>query len=230
MLTIPTKFVIDSARKLNLVFWQITEGGHELARQDEDLSIDDSLQILDDTINELKESARSGDKVKVAMQSQPMESTGRKKGMHLRTFYIYLKEPESARNMQGISNLSLLEENIRLKMTMEHEKEKSEWIKRIEALENAEEETEGFDKVINGLNNLMASPATQLLIGLMMNGKGSPTAPAPAINGLPKQDYSDLLERIEKIDPEFNSMLNAIVIAAESEPATYFMYKKQLVK
>jgi hypothetical protein len=186
--------------------------------------------MLEDTINELKENARSGDKIKISMQSDKMTNAGRKKGMMLRTFYIYLRDPEQARNMQGISNLSLVEENIRLKMTMEHDKEKSEMLKRIEALENQEEETEGFDKVINGLNNLMASPATQLLIGLMMNGKGSATAPAPAINGVPEQDYSNLLERIEKIDPEFITMLNAIVIAAESEPATYFMYKKQLVK
>lgn len=227
MLTIPTKFVIDSARKLNLVFWQITEGGNELARQDEDLSLDDSLQILEDTINELKESARSGDKIKVSMQSMAM-SGGRKKGMQLRTFYVYLKDPES-RSSQQIGSLGLVEENIRLKLEMQHDKEKSELLKRIEALENQEEEKSSFDKTIEGFEKLISNPAAQMLLGMMFNNK-APQAPAPAINGLPKQDYSDLLERIEKIDPEFNTMLAAIVAAAESEPATYFMYKKQLVR
>ena len=30
MITIPTKFVIDNARKLNLSYWQITEGKEEI--------------------------------------------------------------------------------------------------------------------------------------------------------------------------------------------------------
>jgi hypothetical protein len=229
MLTIPTKFVIDSARKLNLVFWQITESGNELARQDEEISLEDSLTILEDTINDLKENARNGDKIKVSMQSQQMTSSGRKKGMNLRSFFIYLKEPEQARNSQGISNLSLVEENIRLKMQMEHENKEREFIKRIEALENQEEEKSGFDKFIEGLDKLTTNPSAQMLLGMMLSGK--PIQPqAPVINGVPEQDYSNLLERIEKIDPEFITMLNAIVIAAESEPATYFIYKKQLVK
>ena len=226
MLTIPTKFVIDSARKLNLVFWQITEGGNELARQDEELSLDDSLQILEDTINELKESARSGDKVKISMQSMAM-SGGRKKGMQLRTFYIYLKEPET-RSSQQIGSLGLVEENIRLKLEMQHDKEKSELLKRIEALEAPEQETGQLDKTIEGINNLLNHPITSLVMGYFVNKTA--TAPAPAINGLPKQDYSDLLERIEKIDPEFNTMLNAIVTSAENDAASYFMYKKMLVK
>jgi hypothetical protein len=227
MLTIPTKFVIDSARKLNLVFWQITEGGNELARQDEEISLDDSLLILEDTINELKESARSGDKVKVSMQSQQMTSSGRKKGMNLRSFFIYLKEPEM-RNNQTIGNLGLVEENIRLKLGMQHDKEKSELLKRIEALEAPEEEAGQLDKTIEGINNLLNHPITSLVMGYFIN-KGT-TAPAPAINGLPKQDYSDLLERIEKIDPTFITMLGAIVTAAENNSADYFMYKNMLVK
>lgn len=228
MITIPVKYVIDSARKKGLVFWQITDAGNEIARQDEEISLEDSLQLLEETINELKDNARTGDKIKVSMQSMQM-SGGRKKGMQLGNWFIYLKEPES-KQMQGIGNLNLIEENIRLKMTMEHEKEKESLIKRIEALENTEEDGEGFEKVINGLNNLMASPATQLLIGLMMNGKAAPAAAAPAINGLPITDYKNLIERIEKIDPEFIQMLEAIVISAEENPAGYNFYRQQLVK
>lgn len=226
MLTIPVKYVIDSARKLNLIYWQITDAGNEIARQDEEINLEDSLQLLEDTINELKDSARNGDKIKVSMQSMQM-SGGRKKGMQLRTFYIFLKEPEQ-KSMQGIGNLSLLEENIRLKMEMQHEKEKSEWLKRIEALENQEEEKTGFDKAIEGIEKIMSNPAAQMLIGLWMNGKGSTTAAAPAINGLP--DYENLIARIEKIDPNFIEMFNAIVTAAEQEKETYFFYRKQLVK
>jgi len=227
MLTIPTKFVIDSARKLNLSFWQISDNGNELARQDEDLSLDDSLTILEDTINDLKENARNGDKIKVSMQSAPMTNKGKVKGLMLRTFTVYLKEPEQARNMQGISNLSLVEENIRLKMEMQHEKEKSEMLKRIEALENQEEEKSGFDKTIEGIEKLITNPAAQMLLGMMLKGNTA-QAPAPAINGLPKQDYNDLLERIEKIDPEFITMLNAIVTKAEENPTAYFTYKQML--
>jgi hypothetical protein len=226
MLTIPTKFVIDSARKLNLSFWQISEGGNELARQDEDISLDDSLTILEDTINDLKENARNGDKIKVSMQSQQMTSSGRKKGMNLRSFFIYLKEPEM-RNNQSIGNLGLMEENIRLKLEMQHDKEKSELLKRIEALEAPEEEAGQLDKTIEGINNLLNHPITSLVMGYFVNKAATP---APAINGVPEQDYSDLLERIEKIDPDFNSMLNAIVTSAENDASSYFMYKKMLVK
>jgi len=229
MLTIPTKFVIDSARKLNLSFWQISDNGNELARQDEEISLDDSLTILEDTINDLKENARNGDKIKISMQSAPMTNKGKVKGLMLRTFTIYLKEPEQARNMQGVGNLSLLEENIRLKMQMEHDKEKSEMLKRIEALENQEEEKSGFDKTIEGIEKLITNPAAQMLLGMMLNGK-APQTQAPVINGVPEENYSELLERIEKIDPEFITMLTAIVEAAENNNSTYFMYKNMLVK
>jgi len=229
MLTRPIRTIIDKARILNLSYWQITEGKEEIDRQDEDLSLEDSLQILEDSVNELKEYARSGDKIKISMQSDKMTNAGRKKGMNLRTFYLYLKEPEQARNMQGISNLNLVEENIRLKMEMQHEKEKSEWLKRIEALENQEEEKSGFDKTIEGIEKLISNPTAQMFLGMMLN-TNAPQPPAPAINGVPTQNYSDLLERIEKIDPEFNQMLNAIVIAAENDASDYFMYRKMLVK
>lgn len=228
MLTIPTKFVIDSARKLNLVFWQVTEAGNELARQDDEISLDDSLQMLEDTINELKESARSGDKIKVSMQSQPMTNGGRKKGMQLRTFYVYLKEPE-ARTSQAIGNLGLVEENIKLKLGMQHDKEKSELLKRIEALEAPEQESSNLDKTIEGITTILNHPITSLVVGWFAN-KATGPAPAPAINGLPKQDYNNLLERIEKIDPEFITMLQAITEAAEANSAQYFMYKNMLVK
>ena len=227
MITIPTKFVIDSARKLNLSYWQISEGNNELQRQDEDISLDESLQLLEDTINELKDNARTGDKVKVSMQSQPMSSTGRKKGMSLRTFYVYLKEPE-ARNNQQIGNLGLMAENITLKLNMQHDKEKSELLKRIEALEAPEEESGNIEKSIEGITNILNHPITSLVMGYFI--KQGTTAPAPAINGVPTQNYSDLLERIEKIDPEFNTMLNAIVISAETNKEAYFFYKKQLLK
>lgn len=229
MLTIPTKFVIDSARKLNLCYWQISEGNNELQRQDEDISLDDSLQLLEDTINELKDNARTGDKVKVSMQSEPMSNTGRKKGMNLRVFYVYLKEPE-ARNNQQIGNLGLMAENITLKLNMQHDKEKSELLKRIEALEAPEEEGSNLDKSIEGLTNILNHPITSLVVGWFANkATGTPTA-APAINGVPAQDYNDLLERIEKIDPQFNTMLNAIVTTAENDPVSYFFYKDKLVK
>jgi hypothetical protein len=225
MLTIPTKFVIDSARKLNLVFWQISDAGNEIARQDEEISLDDSLQILEDTINELKDNARSGDKIKVSMQSQPMTNKGRVKGIAMRTFNIYLKEPEQ-KQMQGIGNIGLIEENLRLKLEMQHDKEKSELLKRIEALE-APEESGQLDKTIEGINTLLNHPITSLVVGWFAN---KAAAPAPAINGLPKQDYSELLERIEKIDPTFITMLAAIVEAAEQNSGQYFMYKNMLVK
>jgi len=226
MLTIPTKFVIDSARKLNLSYWQISEGNNELQRQDEDISLDDSLQLLEDTINELKDNARTGDKIKVSMQSEPMARTGRKKGMNLRTFYVYLKEPE-ARNNQQIGNLGLMAENITLKLNMQHDKEKSELLKRIEALEEPEEESGNIEKAIEGITNILNHPYTSLVMGYFI--KQGTTAPAPAINGVPSQDYSDLLERIEKIDPEFITMLNAIVIQAEKSPKGYFGYKNLLL-
>jgi hypothetical protein len=226
MLTIPTKFVIDSARKLNLSYWQISDNGNELARQDEDLSLDDSLTILEDTINDLKENARNGDKVKVSMQSAPMTNKGKVKGLMLRTFTVYLKEPEQARNLQGLGSLGLVEENIRLKLEMQHDKEKSELLKRIEALEAPEEEAGQLDKTIEGINNLLNHPITSLVMGYFVNKTA--TAPAPAINGLPQKDYSDLLDRIEKIDPEFNTMLNAIVTKAEENPTAYFTYKQML--
>lgn len=227
MLTIPTKFVIDSARKLNLIFWQITEAGNELARQDDEISLDDSLQILEDTINELKESARSGDKIKVSMQSQPMTNGGRKKGMQLRTFYVYLKEPET-KQVQGIGNLNLLEENLRLKLEMQHDKEKQELLKRIEALEAPEPEQNNIEKSIEGITTILNHPITSLVVGWFANKNTQ--APAPAINGIPLDDYNNLISRIEKIDPEFIKMLNAIVTAAEENENTYFMYRNMLVK
>lgn len=226
MLTIPTKFVIDSARKLNLIFWQITEAGNELARQDEDITLEDSINLLEETINELKDSARAGDKIKISMQSANMAG-GRKKGMQLRTFNIYLKEPET-KQVQSIGNLSLLEENVKLKLEMQHDKEKQELLKRIEALEAPEPEQNNIEKSIEGITTILNHPITSLVVGWFANK--STQAPAPAINGIPSNDYNNLISRIEKIDPEFIKMLNAIVTAAEENKDTYFMYRNMLVK
>lgn len=218
---------MDTAHKLELKYWQITEAGNELAKQDDDVTIDESLNNLEDTLNDLKEYARAGDKVKISLQSESL-SGGKKKGTKIRTYNIYLKEPEQKTiNGAPAANMDLMAENVKLKLEAQHKEEKAELLKRLEKLEAPEDEG-ALNKTIEGIQTILNHPITSLVISYFAGKKGSQVQTAPAINGIP--DYDNLINRIEKIDPKFIEMLTAIVEAAESDANTYFFYRKQLVK
>lgn len=227
MLAIPIKKVIETARNLELVYWNICEGSDEIDNQDENISVEESMQLLEESFNDLQEYAKAGDRVKISMQSHSMAG-GAKKGMKRRKFYVYLKAPEAKATISGIGNIDLMRENVELKMKAEHDKEKSELLKRIEALEAPEPESSNLDKSIEGITHILNHPITSLVVSYFAGKAAAPAAAAPAINGLP--DYEELLNRIEKIDPNFIEMLKAITEAAESNSNQYFMYRNMLVK
>lgn len=232
MIAIDKEMLTEHAKKLNLVFWQVTDGNTEIGRQDEEVMLDDSMQQLNELLTSLQQYSKPGDKVKVAMQNQKMTEKGRVKGQITRTWYVAL-QPNIMPSISGYNsfNNTLQKENEFLKLEIlkrdleeKHQKERSELLKRIEALEE-EPQSSDIDKTIGHINTLLAHPLAQMLVSQFMQIKPA----APAINGTP-QEGEQIYHEWLKLDSAAPEVIKAIILIAKNEPENYKLYKSMLLK
>jgi len=232
MIAIDKEMITEHAKKLNLVFWQVTDGTTEIGRQDEEILLNDSLEQLNELLTSLQQYSKPGDRVKVAMQNQKMTEKGRVKGQITRTWYVAL-QPSTGPSISGYNsfNSTLQKENESLKLEIlkrdleeKHQRERAELLKRIEALEE-EPEVNDIDKTIGHINTLLAHPLAQMLVSQFMQSKPA----APAINGTP-QESEQLFNEWLKLDSDAPEVLKAIILIAKNQPENYKLYKSMLLK
>jgi hypothetical protein len=232
MIAVTKDLLIEQASKLNLIYWQALDGTTEIARQDENVEVAQSMLQLSELLDSLQPYARPMDRLTISMQSEQQKPTGKPKGQILRKFIVALNPIGAPVASTGISgaNYSLQKENEELRLKLitkeledKHSKERDELMKRIEALE--EEPSGDIDKTIGSINTLLAHPVAQLLVSQFLQTK--PTA--PAINGVPiapEQVYQKWLE----IDEEAGMVMRAILKIATEQPQQYNLYKSMLLK
>ena len=232
MIAVTQDLLIKQASKLNLIYWQALDGTTEIARQDENVDVAQSMAQLSELLDSLQPYARPMDRVTISMQSEQQKPTGKPKGQISRKFIVALNPigaPVASTGISGASySLQKENEELRLKLITKeleerHAKERDELMKRIEALE--EEPGGDMDKTIGQINTLLAHPLAQLLVSQFLQ----PKAPAPAINGIPEEG-AELFKKWFEVDSQAIEVMRALIKLATEQPANYNLYKPMLLK
>lgn len=232
MIAVTKDLLIEQASKLNLIYWQALDGTTEIARQDENVEINQSMQQLAELLDSLQPYARPMDRLTISMQSEQQKSTGKPKGQVTRKFTVALNPigaPVASTGISGTSySLQKENEELRLKLITKeledkHSKERDELLKRIEALE--EEPSGDMDKTIGSINTLLAHPVAQLLVSQFLQTKPA----APAINGVPEEG-AELFKKWLEVDSQALEVMRALIKLATEQPANYNLYKPMLLK
>lgn len=231
MIAITKEMLLEAANKLNLIYWQVLDNSNEIGRQDEEISLENSLAQLSDLLDSLQQYSKPGERIKVSMQSKPLTSTGKTKGTIVRTFFVALTPVSQSIQGAPIQNNSLHKEIEELRIQLlkkeleeKHNKERDALLKRIEALEEDPKEND-IEKTIGHINTLLAHPLTQMIVGQFFQTKTT----SPAINGVP-DTFNEVYQQWLKVDPEALQVMQSIVKLAIEQPQQYNMYKPLLLK
>lgn len=232
MISVTKEILAEQASKLNLIYWQAIDGTTEIARQEENIEVAQSMQQLAELIDSLQPYARPNDKLIISMQSDVLTPKGKPKGLVARKFTIALNPiaaPGASLQISG-ANYSLQKENEELRLKLitkeledKHSKEREELMKRIEALE--EEPSGDMDKTIGQINTLLAHPLAQLIVSQFLQTKPA----APAINGVPEEG-AELFKKWLEVDNQALEVMRALIKLATEQPANYNLYKPMLLK
>lgn len=233
MIAVSKDLLFEQARKSKLIYWQLFDNSQEIGRNDDDIDIEDSINILSELLSSLEPYAKPGERLKVSMQNKPMTANGKQKGGITRTYMVALTSSQPIAGPQNAGfNQSLYNENQELKLKLmqrelqeKHNEERNSLLKRIEALEQEPDES-NIDKTIGHINTLLNHPLTQMLVGQFLQTGTKPVS--PTINGI-DQDQ-EILTRLKAIDPNYTEVLQSILNIAESDSQQYFMYRSMLVK
>jgi hypothetical protein len=232
MISVTKEILAEQANKLNLIYWQAIDGTTEIARQDENVGVEQSMQQLAELIDSLQPYARPNDKLIISMQSDVLTPKGKPKGLIARKFTIALNPTAAPGGSLQISgaNYSLQKENEELRLKLitkeledKHSKERDELLKRIEALEG--EPGGDMDKTIGQINTLLSHPLAQIIVSQFFQQK----APAPAINGVPEEG-AELFKKWLEVDSQALEVMRGIIKLATEQPTNYNLYKPMLLK
>jgi len=228
-ITVNFNIIRRQAEREQLIYWQITAANSELWRQDEDISIEESLQELESALQELTEGARPGDQVNVSMQSKPASSTGRVKGIKMKKFVYTLIPSGGSRSINGAPSgdyMRLVDKLARMEEAEKWRIEKEALNKRLEALEKEDKDGQGL--TLAGITSLLNHPAAQMALSGLF---GAPIpAPGTPVNGpQPDQSQDDVTYLVHN-DPEFKKLLHAVRLIHENDPGTYEMSSKMIIQ
>lgn len=228
-ITVNKNIIRRQAERENLIYWQITAGNAELWRQDDNISIDESLAELENALEELTEGARPGDTVNVSMQSKPASSEGRVKGSKMKKFVYTLIPSGGSRAINGAPSgdyLRLVDKLARMEEAEKWRIEKEALNKRLEALENEDKDAGGL--TLAGITSLLNHPAAQMALSGLF---GAPIpAPGAPVNGpQPDQSQEDVSYLVHN-DPDFKKLLHAVRLIHENDPGTYAMSSKMIIE
>ena len=235
-IALPKELIMEQAQKLDLIYWQIFDGPSEIQRQDDKLTIKDSLDMLSSVLESLKNYAKPGDKVKVSMQSIPMTAKGRAAGSKTRTYFYYLFTPGlqvAPTGNYSSGNESLIRKLAEYEEADRYREREDKLLKRIEALEKEQEEPDATTAAIAGISDILNHPLAQMMVSKMFPGQT--VAGLPNINGIPKEpgvvhvDFLELIDRITAIDKDFINFFQKFVSMAEADNAKYFNVKNMLM-
>jgi hypothetical protein len=235
------KAVTDTMVDLNLPVWQVKSrtGGTLLGYQlNEKMDVDSSIERLKKLLTEI-----TADSVKVTLL--PSLTKGKSGGnvhnqINMEVDLSSLRPPVAVSGIAAVNSASKYEQliqelndrNNKLAQQLietKYQQQIEQLNKKIEGLETAKP-----SDPINRLLELVIPIALQnpaisgWIGGLLGNGAAAPTE-RKDINGIEEENLSPI-DRLEKIDPDYISFIDAVATAAESDAKQYFMYKEMLVK
>jgi hypothetical protein len=217
--------VIRRMEKDGLHLWIIKEGRTELARQDDNIAVTDSVDLLTESVAELQQNCEPGDMVNITVMNKQITEKGRDKGTIVVVYPVLLKSKEVAGRVGMGSSKEMIDairENEKLKAQISYEKKERELNARIEALENKEsDDSDG----IGSIEKIINHPTISLLLGNLFGNK-PPQAP---INGAPTNLDGDL-EYLKNNDSTFGELVHAVRLIMEKDRSTYDMSKNMIIQ
>lgn len=228
---VPFSYIAREIQDNDLKYWDIKDDKKLIARNDTDLMTSESINLLSEKL------AAINGTVKVMASTSPSANrSGGAEAHKTRTFYIdttstpITKEPEMMTNYHNPNFeklqheiLNLEREKLALKYAVERWEDKyNDLENRYNELKKELEETETDE---NGIAGFSPKLIETVLMTYLTNGLTPQTpAPAPPINGTP-----ETWEAYQRIEPEADKIITAIIQVKKTDPGTYAMIKKMLL-
>lgn len=228
MPTVSISYAVNEIQDNGLNFWTVKDKNALLAEQDENISAEDSAELLRSKLE-----AIGNGTVNVTASGKPRKDRKGAETFRTRQFIINLdrERPVGAAAVTAYHTpqyeklqheiLDLERKNLQLKYALEHAEDRiADLEKEIKELENSEGEED--EETIAGLK---VSDLGKLLMGYL-------TAPQPAatqgpINGLP--DSSPELQKFYSREKQAAEIIAAINRVMEKDPGTYGFIKNTLL-
>lgn len=232
--TVPFSYIAAEIERNGLNYWLIRQApkGQVLAIQDDPINTEESLNLLTERLKEITGA--------VKVSASDVNAADRRligiKKHTTRTFIIDTTQtPVTGYNMQKETTyhtpkyenlqheiLTLEREKLQFKYALEHLEDKYNALEKKYNALLADNETEG-DETIAGISPKVIET---VLINWLTNGitPNTPT-PAPPINGTPIESWNEY----QKVEPDAEKVIIAILNVIKKDPGTYQMIKKTLL-
>jgi hypothetical protein len=228
MPTVSISYAVNEIQDNGLNFWTVKDKNALLAEQDENISAEDSAELLRSKLE-----AIGNGTVNVTASGKPRKDRKGAETFRTRQFIINLdrERPVGAAAVTSYHTpqyeklqheiLDLERKNLQLKYALEHAEDRiADLEKEIKELENSEGEEE--EETIAGLK---FSDLGKLLMGYLTAPQ--PGATQPPINGLP--DSSAELQKFYSREKQAAEIIAAINRVMDKDPGTYGFIKNTLL-
>lgn len=222
MAYVQPSFIYSTIRQNGCKYWTVntSDGRYPLSVQEQDISADQSAQLLEDVLNQVSNGIIT---VECSEKSRSEKGRGGSTKTGNYTFKVNLQNGARAANesqpLNGIPQQDAWhtrEQLIRLEETMKRQHLE----RKIDDLENG--------GALNGvLNNPVVQKAIPILLMKMAGGNGAVKMPpnSAPVNGLEDVEHEtriqNAVQRLCAIDPNFHEHIELLATFAEQKPEMY---------